>query len=384
LIDTFLGAPREEDWRLYTPVIRAKASEWKALQLLTPGIRQRISPILEFVPDWDAPGAVTSVRKRRAPQTPHEYVARMLRHAVEATPHRTRSFIYFGLAGSAARWKGVDLWAEYEARVEPKTDVIPLADLSSIEGQPGLTRSVASRSQIGLRLRSEDIGPQSQRRIDTVLQLLGIPRQFVHVVVDLKDRPTSRSHEQVRSALEHSRAFASVVVLAGIFPLDLTQYQPGIASEPRLDWTTWWQGHCATPNGERLLALGDYTTQCAHYQPSPEVPGSVSLRYTVDDAVLIFRGRQSGSAGGLGHEQMHGHCRLLVNRPDYDGAAFSWGDHRIRCWTNPSNGTGNAVQWRTASITHHITHVVTQVHDPTGSSASARSWARGQETTPCV
>ena len=30
--------------------------------------------------------------------------------------------------------------------------------------------------------------------------------------------------------------------------------------------------------GVRLLGYGDHTTQCAHYRPSPSVPGSVSLR----------------------------------------------------------------------------------------------------------
>lgn len=80
---------------------------------------------------------------------------------------------------------------------------------------------------------------------------------------------------------------------------------------------------------------------------------------------------------------MHGHCRLLVNRPDYDGAAFSEGDQRIHCWTDPGNGTGNAMQWRTAAIVHHITHTVAQLQDPVGSSANARVWARRQPAAEC-
>jgi hypothetical protein len=97
---------------MYSPVLRAKASEWKTLELLTPGVRLRIAPILEFIPDWTTPGANTTGRKRRAPQTPAEYLSRVLQSAVSATPTGTRSYAYFGHAGAAASWNGIDLWRE--------------------------------------------------------------------------------------------------------------------------------------------------------------------------------------------------------------------------------------------------------------------------------
>lgn len=376
MIDTLLGDTPPDNGPMYTPVLRAKASEWKVLEMLTPSVRRRISPIIEFIPDWTAPGSSTSTRRRRAPQTPAEYVNRMLRSSATATPSGTRSFMYFGLAPATGQWNSIDLWSAFELLVPPMARVIPLADLPSVGSTSALVRAVRSRGEVGLRLEAGDVGPALGARIADALQLLGIGRESVHVFVDLKDTPAARSHGQVRAALGSAAEFASVAILAGVFPLDLTQYQPGITPEPRAEWETWWREHVNTPAGERLLAFGDYTTQCAHYRPSPGVPGSVSLRYTTDDAVLVFRGRQSNSGAGLGHEQMHGHCRLLVARADYDGASFSQGDHRIHCWTNPTNGPGNAMQWRTAAIVHHITHVVVQLQDAVGSSATVRAWAR--------
>ncbi len=383
MIDTFLGAPTADNWRTYSPVLRAKASEWQALKHVTPGVRQRIAPILEFMPDWKTPGANTSGRKRRAPQTPAAYIARMLESSVAATPAGTRSFIYFGLALPSAIWSGIDLWGRYATHVPATTRVVPLADLSSLASASSLANAARARGELGLRLGADDIGVPLSSHIGAALRLTGLGPGSVHIVVDRKDAPAARSHRQIRTALGNADQFASVVVLAGVFPTDLTQYAPGVASEARTDWMTWWREHVATPTDERMLAFGDYTTQCARYQPSPEVPGSVSLRYTIDDAVLVFRGRQSNNGTGLGHDQMHGHCRLLVRRADYDGAAFSWGDHRVTCWTDPANGTGNAVQWRTASVVHHVTHVVAQLLDPVGSSASARTWARSQPAGAC-
>jgi hypothetical protein len=365
-------------------VLRAKASEWQALKRLTPGVRRRIAPILEFIPDWKKPGADTSGRKRRAPQTPAAHITRMLESSVAATPAGTRSFIYFGLAHPSAIWSGIDLWGRYAADVPASARVVPLADLSSLASASSLANAAQARGELGLRLGADDIGLPVSSHIGAALRLTGLGPGAVHIVVDLKDAPAARSHGQIRTALRNADEFASVVVLAGVFPTDLTQYQPGVTSEPRTEWITWWRDHVATPTDERMLAFGDYSTQCARYQPSPEVPGSVSLRYTIDDAVLVFRGRQSNNATGLGHDQMHGHCRLLVRRADYDGAAFSWGDQRATCWTDPANGTGNAAQWRTASVVHHITHVVAQLQDPVGSSASARAWARSKPAGACA
>lgn len=383
LIDAFLGEPAADDWRTYSPVLRAKASEWKALEALTPGVRRRIAPILEFIPDWKTPGANTTGRKRRAPQTPQEYVARMIDSSVAATPAGTRGFVYFGLADPSGSWSRIDLWSEFAARTPKNANVIPLADLSSVATASSFPVVAGARGEFGLRLAAGDVGPNLSARTMATVGAIGLSAGSVHIIVDLKDAPAATSHGRIRAALGNADEFASVVVAAGVFPTDLTQYQPGIASEPRSEWIAWWREHAATPQAERMLGFGDYTTQCAHYQPSPEVPGSVSLRYTIDDAVLVFRGRQSNNGSGLGHDQMHGHCRLLVRRPEYDGQAFSRGDQCIACWSDPANGTGNAPQWRVASIVHHVTHVVAQLQDPMGSSANARAWARNQPPTPC-
>lgn len=383
MIDTLLGDVPPADQLIYYPVLRGKTSEWKALDLLAPGVRRRIVPIIEFIPDWRAPGSSAATVKRRAPQTPAQYVDRMLASTSAATPAGTRAFIYFGLAGPTARWLDIDLWSAFESEVSAPSHIIPLTALSSLERIPSLLRVVRTRGEVGLRLQLNDLGPSLKPRLVAALRALGIPERSVHIMVDLKNSPAGISHAGIRERLGDAHAFASVAVLAGVFPQDLTKYEPGVASEPRVEWETWWREQAATPGGERPLAFGDYTTQYAYYQPALRVPGSVSLRYTTDSAVVVFRGRQPNSGAGFGNEQMHGHCRLLVTREDYDGAAFSWGDHRMYCWADPTNGPGNAEQWRTAAIVHHITHVVVQLQDPEGSSATARAWARSRSPSAC-
>lgn len=177
MIDAFLGAPTADDWRTYAPVLRAKASEWKALEALTPGVRQRIAPILEFIPDWKTPGATKSGRPPRKPQTPADYVARMLTSSVRATPAGTRSFIYFGLADRSAIWSGIDLWSEYAGRVPKSARVIPLVDLSALKNAPSLSEVMSGRGELGLRLQADDVSAQLSPRIAEALRFDGYVRQ---------------------------------------------------------------------------------------------------------------------------------------------------------------------------------------------------------------
>lgn len=384
MIDALLGDPLPEDWRLYTPVLRAKTSEWDAVSRLSPAVRNRIAPIIEFVPDWKVPGATTSTRKRRAPQTPTEYVTRFLESLAKATPSDTRAFVYFGHAGAAAQWKGIDLWDAFVRDIPDVNDVIPLVDLSTAASSPSLIRLTKLRRHVAFRIATPDVGPALAGHLATTLQVLEVAPRSAHLIFDLKDQPTLLSHGAVRAAVGNAHAFASLTLLSGVFPRDLQKYRYGIDSERRVDWQTWWTEHSATSPSERLLAFGDYTTQCAHYHvPPDEARGTVSLRYTADADYLVFRGRKSNSATGFGHSQMTGHCRLLVRRPEFCGAAFSAGDADIHCWTSPTNGTGGYRQWRTASFVHHITHVVVQLQDAVGSSATLREWARAQPPVAC-
>lgn len=387
MIDSQLGNANVPVWQVYAPVLRAKTSEWKALTLLTPGVRRRISPIMEFVPEWrehaHAAGNGTK-RKPRSPQTAADYVRQMLERAVNSTPSGTSSFVYFGNSGRTSEFRGTDLWSAFGAHVPNGAGVLPLVDLPAVPAiQARVARAARHAGTVGFRVCIGELNGTLEKQIRDAMRALDVSANSTHVVFDFKDSPEAASHSSVRGLLSDIDRFASVTVLAGVFPVDLTEYEPGVRPENRREWEVWRSEHVATPKRERFLGYGDYTTQCAHYRPSPAVPGSVSLRYTTDKAILVFRGRQSNSSAGLGYEQIHGHCRLLVNRPDYDGAVFSYGDQRVHCWTDPTQGPGNPEQWRVASLAHHMTHVVFQLQDPMGSTTSVRAWARAQAPVAC-
>jgi hypothetical protein len=92
---------------------------------------------------------------------------------------------------------------------------------------------------------------------------------------------------------------------------------------------------------------------------------SASIRYTTDSDWLVVKGR---NVRQYGFEQYFDLCRALVERPEYYGPAFSWGDEYIGRCAAREVGPGNATTWRKVGTNHHIT-VVTRAIANRGAAA---------------
>jgi hypothetical protein len=393
VIDAEFGTATPLPWQVYVPVLRLKSSEWKAMLRLGQRVRARCRPLIEFVPEWKppvakAPGKV--VRKARAPQTPKAYLDQMLQRTVEMAKGGIGAFLDFGNLESPGEFHGIDVWAAFCGLPNvTNSGVIPTTCLTAGTALRARIKPavVHAGARLGIRIPGTAVAKHTvEPHLSDMIKELGVTPNTTHLLIDLKDTPELALHASVRSAVAQIGEYASVTVLGGVFPIDLTKYDSKTAlhKESRVEWLTWWREHGVTAAGQRLLAFGDYTTQHAHYKESPGVAGSVSLRYTTDDTTLVLRGKQADSAAGVGFDQMHGHCRFLTQHKDFSGATFSAGDHKIHCWREPQNGPGNPEQWRTASVTHHITHVVAQLMDGTGCTTSMRTIAKAQPPMPCA
>jgi hypothetical protein len=122
---------------------------------------------------------------------------------------------------------------------------------------------------------------------------------------------------------------------------------------------------CATGKIRWLPTFGDYAI--AHpllVEVDPRLMKmSAQLRYTTDTAWLVFKER---NVRDYGFEQFKGICTALIARPEYKGAAFSWGDNAISECTLTSSGPGNATTWRRIGTNHHLTMVTDQISSVPG------------------
>jgi hypothetical protein len=91
---------------------------------------------------------------------------------------------------------------------------------------------------------------------------------------------------------------------------------------------------------------------------------SGQLRYTADAYWLMVKGRSTKTAG---YDQMRALCQRLMERPEYSGPDFSWGDKYVRDCAAGAVGPGNPTVWRKIGTTHHLMFVANQLATLNGS-----------------
>lgn len=84
-----------------------------------------------------------------------------------------------------------------------------------------------------------------------------------------------------------------------------------------------------------------------------------NIRYTSDNVTLVARGR--GAVVQEGREQYRELCRMLVDRPEFVGSAYSWGDEQIAACASGAIEPGWQNLWRGAGSSHHLRLVTEQV-----------------------
>ena len=92
------------------------------------------------------------------------------------------------------------------------------------------------------------------------------------------------------------------------------------------------------------------------------------LRYALHDAWIVVR----GSGQGKFNEQMKKVARHIVESRSFSGAGFSEADFRIQNIADGVATAGNASDWRSLNMCHHITMVVDQMGSKLGYALETR------------
>lgn len=351
----------------YVPILKAKAGEYRALQETEPAVKDRMTPLFEIPPipwDWtnDAPaktidqhldGIAAKVRAAWGSALPifvdtawipDGEVTRDGDHplvsvAQDCRAEGVRAIPVTGLERTAAYQE-----AARAVIAEDGEGVCVRIDLGSVEDPSGLAGA-----------------------LDDILGSLQLPKSDVDLVLDLKALTAQQVGGMSMATMSILRAIPDIddwrtlVVAASGFPENLS----GIGASsvdllPRAEWVLWmrlWSQRSTIP---RMPAFGDYAI--AHPDITDVDPRimrmSANLRYTTEDAWLVFKGR---NVRDHGFEQFQDICAHLVTRPEFSGPGFSAGDAYLAACSTRSQGPGNATNWRQAGTNHHVAMVVSQI-----------------------
>jgi Beta protein len=249
-------------------------------------------------------------------------------------------------------------------------EAIPVVGLLRTEDYLEACRSVVAKDNRGACIRVQredfadfkDIGEAAGRLLD----IIEVKAQNADLILDLRSLAADESDlnaERVIGLVNHLPnlgGWRTFTLAATAFPRNLAGLPPSdFSSILREEWDLW-TNLLAVKELARFPTFGDYAI--SHPETSEVDPRvirpSASIRYTYDNYWLVPKGRNLRDHG---FQQFHEVCRELIQRPEYSGRQFSWGDSYIADCAAERDGPGNLTTWRKVGTSHHLTFVVRQL-----------------------
>ena len=215
---------------------------------------------------------------------------------------------------------------------------------------------------VATRLFRRDLERQSlSKDISTLLKMLKTGVEQADLLIDLElVGEDVHSISSIIEQIPQVNDWRTLTIIGGSFPLDLRHLKSNGTYELfRYGFKVWKNElrqlmqslHGRTPS------FGDYTIQHPVYREPVTLPHvSASIRYSAPESWIVFRGEWIGKKNGAGSAQYPAEAQLLMERPEYSGEDFSFGDRFVaEKARSGSDHPGNAAQWLLAGINHHIT-----------------------------
>jgi hypothetical protein len=367
-------APLPVDAGHYVAALQNRKGELDALQHVSKEAWLRMTPMLEFVGP-KTPKATLSrssveswVKKVSIALGAHPAYLDILR-LDPGISVETKAGLQpvLGHIYSAARSRGM--------RFLP---VVPVGQATEVQVRQVRAAAMCDGHGVGFRYRILRVLPPTgiTRRVvlETQLEQLGQVPEECDLLVDLEylDEDHGVIVERLASQLEQMLAvgsWRSVVLMGTSIPKMMSVIDQGtVGAIPRREWDLWLQ--LRATGIARIPAFGDYAVQ--HPYPPHDGGGNngrANIRYTAGTETLVARG--VGPAVQEGPEQYQRLCQQLVERAEFSGRDYSWGDETIQDCAEELIEPGSRNAWRGAGTSHHMQVATDQVRplapgSPTG------------------
>ena len=337
----------------YVPILKAKLGELGALGTLTADAKQRITPLLEVPSFLGGKDPKASARKVAA-------------HFEKAWGDGYQLYVDTAWSGEEDASSAPTLSVILEEGRSRLLRLVPVTGLTRTDAYQAVVRTAgASDEGICVRLEAGDLEHAAQAK--ELASSLGFDLSHVDLLLDFK----SISNDQVAALALAGRAIIAAVpelgrwrrliLAASAFPLDMSQFQSNrISRAPRAEWALFNAIARGDNRPARIPFFGDYAIQ--HPRPKeidPKIMNmTANLRYTSNGEWMILKAR---NVKQYGYAQFNTICRTLIDRDEYAGGDFSWGDQYIERCARGQDGPGSATTWRKVGTSHHLTLVARQI-----------------------
>lgn len=357
----------------YVPFLKWKPAEKNALQELSDHEKELITPLIQ--PIMPQP-------KKTKPNQKEKNNDEILAEIIESFKTKSAKIPeeIYTTWGNRPIFLDLSLAYTTELRIntlsqilstghELGTRIIPVIHLNSDDLIKSNAISLANKYNSGLCLRLirsnlDDVATLS-KEIQIFIKKYKLPPNKIDIILDLN---VTDSNDETYNLLVNSSQQLPYLLLwrtftlaCGAFPEDLTKCVLGENYIPRLDWSRWLDCFRSSKL-TRKPSFGDYTIQHPIYKASTQffLP-SASIRYTLNNDWLVMRGQKGKNAQYLGYAQLLSQSEKFSTV--FRGPKFSYGDAYIfeKGKDVKSVNTGNATNWLTVGINHHLAHTIDQI-----------------------
>jgi hypothetical protein len=250
---------------------------------------------------------------------------------------------------------------------------VPVLGVSDVSARPvAMVAAAVSEDGRGCALRVEldaviASGDEQVARLVALTEAVGAPVECTDVILDLgyMDPDAEYEVDDIKQAVDEvagAGAWRSLVLVGSSMPRSLgggLVPEGSITGLPRKEWALWRELADAAPI--RLPAFGDYAIQNPLPPAEPQKGSSMrrNIRYTVRDETLVARA--VGAYHESDNQQYRELCERLIERDEFEGPTYTWGDRCIRDCAKGHLDPGDQNLWRGLGTSHHLRVVVDQL-----------------------
>jgi hypothetical protein len=354
----------------YVPILTGKAGELTAMANLEPGSALGLTPLID-VPPFPRPHPPRPGKDPEPPKDPATELGNLLARLASrwGSDHRVLSDL-----DGFERYKPGGLHAVAWTADRVNAIGLRLALVVSSRSTAAYREAaVVARDEFAdlvLRVHCGVDDDPSFIRDDllTLSKSLSISPSTTDVIVDLGRLPSGwwdvDAVAEILKAVMDKSSWRSVVLASTSLPdfptLDAVDGLPF----DRRDWRLW---RGITDQIGTRVAFADYgITGPRPQRDDPAFAPAPHLRYTTDQAVWVWKGRQKRDEDpGIPYPELAGRAmRFVAESPRervFRGKSFSWGDAQIWEAGNGSRKPGNGATWISHATNHHLTQVLGQL-----------------------
>jgi hypothetical protein len=353
---------------IYVPVLKGKEGEFAALEALFSDVRGQVMPLIEVPP---IPYDYVNERPARSLE---DHVAGIAQRLQQCWP-KSPLYLDFPWFEEDERLSDgrVALDAVLKDCLELKVEAVPVVSRSSsgdyISAASQYANSKSSPVCFRLVVKDFEEDVDLDGEVERILKLLRVESTSIDFVLDLEDLGSDASRavlvaRSIFSVIPRKDDWRRIILVGASFPEDLSDVDASTVSRlPRQEWQLWKTLQRKPERLPRSMIFGDYAI--SHPIPRELDPRtmrmSASIRYTTRDEWLVVKGR---NVRQYGFDQYFTLSKALVERPEFSGRTFSWGDAFIADCADGMAGPGNATTWRKVGTNHHITLVTRELANP--------------------